>query len=115
VARRKEHTVLNSARRNGIDGVTPTLWYNRPAATWLEALPIGNGRLGGMVWGGINEEVVADAPARRMQGPFNESYQPLGSVRVRVDGPAEPAEYRRSLDLSEGIAGRALPGRWHHG
>lgn len=34
------------------------LWYDRPARKWLEALPIGNGRLGGMVFGGIQEERV---------------------------------------------------------
>ena len=32
------------------------LWYNRPAAKWTEALPIGNGRLGAMVFGGIQSE-----------------------------------------------------------
>jgi len=32
------------------------LWYRQPAATWNEALPIGNGRLGAMVYGGIQEE-----------------------------------------------------------
>lgn len=43
----------------------PVLWYTRPAATWDEALPIGNGRLGAMIHGGIgrdeyqlNEETV---------------------------------------------------------
>jgi alpha-L-fucosidase 2 len=29
-----------------------TLWYKNPAAQWVDALPIGNGRLGGMVFGG---------------------------------------------------------------
>lgn len=28
------------------------LWYRRPATQWVEALPLGNGRLGAMVWGG---------------------------------------------------------------
>ncbi|MDX6263522.1 MAG: hypothetical protein QOH84_5210, partial [Kribbellaceae bacterium] len=28
------------------------LWYSRPAERWFEALPIGNGRLGGMVYSG---------------------------------------------------------------
>ncbi len=32
------------------------LWYRRPATRWLEALPIGNGSLGAMVWGGADEE-----------------------------------------------------------
>jgi alpha-L-fucosidase 2 len=32
------------------------LWYRRPATRWVEALPLGNGRLGAMVWGGIEHE-----------------------------------------------------------
>ena len=34
------------------------LWYNRPAHTWVEALPIGNGRLGGMVYGNPSSERI---------------------------------------------------------
>jgi len=33
-----------------------TLWYTQPAAEWAQALPIGNGRLGAMVYGGIEQE-----------------------------------------------------------
>ncbi len=33
-----------------------TLWYRQPATEWLQALPIGNGRLGAMVFGGIEQE-----------------------------------------------------------
>jgi len=32
------------------------LWYKRPAANWNEALPVGNGRLGAMVFGGVENE-----------------------------------------------------------
>nr|WP_127575911.1 glycoside hydrolase family 95 protein [Paenibacillus barengoltzii] len=32
------------------------LWYGKPASEWNEALPIGNGRLGAMIFGGIAEE-----------------------------------------------------------
>ncbi|HVR19243.1 MAG TPA: glycoside hydrolase N-terminal domain-containing protein, partial [Polyangiaceae bacterium] len=32
------------------------LWYRRPAETWVEALALGNGRLGAMVFGGLEEE-----------------------------------------------------------
>jgi alpha-L-fucosidase 2 len=32
------------------------LWYRQPAKQWVEALPIGNGRLGCMVFGGIKDE-----------------------------------------------------------
>ncbi len=35
-----------------------SLWYRRPAAEWLESLPLGNGRLGASVFGGVEEERV---------------------------------------------------------
>ncbi|WP_029288438.1 glycoside hydrolase N-terminal domain-containing protein [Pedobacter sp. R20-19] len=35
-----------------------TLWYNQPAKNWNEALPIGNGRLGAMVFGRIEDELI---------------------------------------------------------
>jgi alpha-L-fucosidase 2 len=34
------------------------LWYRQPAAEWLEALPVGNGRLGAMVFGGVAREQI---------------------------------------------------------
>ncbi|MBD2722109.1 glycoside hydrolase family 95 protein [Hymenobacter armeniacus] len=34
------------------------LWYAQPAAKWTDALPIGNGRLGGMVYGGVGQERI---------------------------------------------------------
>jgi alpha-L-fucosidase 2 len=33
-----------------------TLWYRQPARTWNEALPVGNGRLGAMIFGGVECE-----------------------------------------------------------
>lgn len=37
-------------------GNNDVLWYRQPAEQWTEALPIGNGRLGAMVFGGIDRE-----------------------------------------------------------
>jgi alpha-L-fucosidase 2 len=34
------------------------LWYRNPAQKWTDALPIGNGRLGGMIYGGVQEEHI---------------------------------------------------------
>ena len=34
------------------------LWYTRPAKTWTEALPVGNGYMGAMVYGGVNTEHI---------------------------------------------------------
>jgi alpha-L-fucosidase 2 len=49
------------------------LWYRNPAPDWNEALPIGNGRLGAMIFGGVAEEhlqlndntLYSDEPGRR--------------------------------------------------
>jgi len=35
-----------------------SLWYRRPAQRWVEALAIGSGRLGAMVFGGVNRECL---------------------------------------------------------
>ncbi|MCX2836639.1 glycoside hydrolase family 95 protein [Salinimicrobium sp. MT39] len=34
------------------------LWYDKPAEKWVEALPVGNGRLGAMVYGDPQEEII---------------------------------------------------------
>src|SRR5215207_1436703 len=34
------------------------LWYAQPAAKWEEALPVGSGRMGAMVFGGTGEERI---------------------------------------------------------
>src|SRR6476469_9911790 len=34
------------------------LWYKQPAAAWTEALPIGNGRLGAMIFGNVKNELI---------------------------------------------------------
>ncbi len=35
-----------------------TLWYDKPAVAWEQALPIGNGRMGAMIFGGIDKERI---------------------------------------------------------
>ena len=52
------------------------LWYQRPAEAWTDALPIGNGRLGAMVFGGVereriqlNEESLWDGGPRDTNNP----------------------------------------------
>ncbi|HMP91571.1 MAG TPA: glycoside hydrolase N-terminal domain-containing protein [Phnomibacter sp.] len=64
-----------------------TLWYKAPATQWTEALPLGNGRLGAMVFGGVetdhiqfNEETLWTGEPRNynQQG----AYQYLDSIRA---------------------------------
>jgi len=38
---------------------TPSLWYSHPAAKWQNALPVGNGRLGALVFGRTDEEPIS--------------------------------------------------------
>ncbi len=64
----------------------PKLWYTQPAAEWVEALPVGAGRLGGMVFGGIGRERIqlnedtlwAGSPVDRDR---NSAYQHLPEIR----------------------------------
>jgi alpha-L-fucosidase 2 len=42
----------------GADAQPLSLWYDEPAAEWTDALPVGNGRLGAMVFGGISRERI---------------------------------------------------------
>ena len=137
--------------------MTQQLWYTQPAGHWTEALPIGNGRMGAMVFGGVagerlqlNEDTLwsgcpkdcdnpealqylpqvreavfagdyarADALMKHMQGPFNQSYLPLGDLYLDFGAPDcdpaqayrenplhpfDPLTYRRSLVLDTAMA-----------
>ena len=46
-------TLLSAAEKSGPD---LTLRYDKPATKWTEALPVGNGRIGAMVFGGTEDE-----------------------------------------------------------
>ncbi|SFD24645.1 glycoside hydrolase family 95 protein [Spirosoma endophyticum] len=58
----------------------PILWYKQPANQWVEALPIGNGRLGGMVFGGILEDHIQFNEATLWTGEPRE-YQREGAAQ----------------------------------
>ena len=48
------------------------LWYDKPATQWVEALPIGNGRLGAMVFGGTeNERLQLNEDTLYGGGPYD--------------------------------------------
>ena len=51
---RREQRFMTNQRTDAL-----TLWYDTPAAKWTDALPLGNGRLGVMLFGGIFEERLA--------------------------------------------------------
>ena len=66
--------ILISVGHLGFSTVLPSgqsLWYRQPAKEWVQALPVGNGRLGAMVYGGIAKEQIQ----------FNESTLWVGEPR----------------------------------
>src|SRR5688572_32345453 len=48
--------ILSSAVSHAQENLT--LWYKQPARNWNEALPIGNGRLGAMIFGNAIDEII---------------------------------------------------------
>jgi alpha-L-fucosidase 2 len=48
--------VLSTAGRAEDSSNWLSLWYRQPATNWVEALPVGNGRLGAMIFGGVERE-----------------------------------------------------------
>src|SRR5579871_5153756 len=64
-------------------GQAHSLWYTRPAGVWTEALPVGNGRLGAMVFGGVGEERIALNEATLWSGgPGKASVNPGASQHL---------------------------------
>ncbi|MFJ9915014.1 glycosyl hydrolase family 95 catalytic domain-containing protein [Actinacidiphila glaucinigra] len=72
-----------------------TLWYDKPAGQWLEALPLGNGRLGAMVFGGVETEQLQ-----------------LNEDTLWAGGPYEPANPQGLANLAE-IRRRVFAGEWN--
>ena len=78
-----------------------TLWYDRPAQTWTEALPIGNSRLGAMVYGTpsaerlqLNEETIWAGRPNNNANP--EALEYLPKVRKLV----WQGRYREAQDMA---------------
>lgn len=69
------------------------LWYRAPAAEWNQALPVGNGRLGAMAFGGVDRERVQ----------LNEASVWEGNADDR-NAPAAAASFRAARELA--LAGR---------
>jgi alpha-L-fucosidase 2 len=89
-----------SPPQGGGDARNATLWYAQPARNWNEALPVGNGRLGAMVFGGVADE--------RIQ--LNEDTVWAGEKRDRLNPAARAAvvEVRRLLNEGRIVEAEAL-------
>ncbi len=95
------------------------LWYSQPvgsakgAAPFInEALPIGNGRIGGLIAGGTARERIALNEDSLWAGDENPSgndhtmgtYQCLGNLFINLPGHENFADYRRDLDIGNALA-----------
>ena len=76
----------------------PILWYDKPAQYWEEALPLGNGRLGAMVYGNpVHEEIQLNEETVSAGSPYN-NYNPeaknaLSTIRQLIfDGKYPEAQ-----------------------
>jgi alpha-L-fucosidase 2 len=86
------------------------LWYRQPAKRWEEALPIGNGRIGAMVFGGIekeqiqiNEDSLWSGYPRDLNNPNSAKY--LEQVRKLIS----EGEYLKAQELID----QEMLGAWN--
>src|SRR2546425_10174723 len=59
------------------------LWYRQPATKWTEALPIGNGRLGAMVFGGVASERIQLNEDTIWAGEKRDRNNPEGAAKLK--------------------------------
>ena len=94
------------------------LWYEQPAERWLDSLPLGNGRLGAMVFGGIQQELFALNESTVWSGsPNSSNVNPTARMYLGVarqllfEGKYAEANAicDRHLSGSEGSYGTHLP------
>jgi alpha-L-fucosidase 2 len=83
------------------------LWYRTPANDWeREALPIGNGSIGAMVYGGVQTERLVLNEHSLWTGSDQDedtgAYQPLGDLRIEL-GQTQADDYRRELDIGQAV------------
>ncbi|SFC55784.1 alpha-L-fucosidase 2 [Parapedobacter composti] len=85
------------------------LWDDQPAKEWMtEAFPMGNGRIGGMVFGGTQQERIQFNELSLWTGDETNTgaYQAFGDIFIDFSGAdtgSVPSDYRRELDLMYAI------------
>lgn len=88
------------------------IWFDQPATNWAsEALPVGNGHLGSMIFGTPARERYQLNELSLWTGDDNPSgvyesmgaYQNFGDLFIDQDLPGEVSNFRRQLDLTDGL------------
>lgn len=95
------------AKQSKVPDGNLVLWYTQPAENWMtEALPIGNGRIGAMIFGGIEKERIQFNDKTLWTG--NEiqrgAYQNFGDIFIDFGKQKTVSDYYRSLDIEKSIA-----------
>lgn len=84
----------------------PRLWNDTPAAEWLAAFPIGNGQLGGMVFGGIQHERIGLNHERLWRGVTRDRTVPDVAKRLpEIQAAFFANDMARGAALAEEILG----------
>ena len=95
---------LDSFGANGVGSLK--LWYDKPAKDWMtEALPIGNGRLGGMIFGGIKSEHIQFNEISLWSGDEKETgaYQAFGDIFIDLNQSDTVNNYKRELNIDNAV------------
>lgn len=82
-----------------------TLHYRHPATTWMETLPIGNGRIGAMVYGGTTKETIALNEVTLWSGQYD-------AEANNLCGPARLKEMRQAFFDGNTALGNELATRY---
>ena len=86
---------------------TDFLWYNKPATVFEDALPLGNGRIGAMVYGGVEKERISLNEATLWTGyPVDPNMNPAAKNYLPLIREALFAEeYKKADSLTRFIQG----------
>ncbi|MEJ2884742.1 glycoside hydrolase family 95 protein [Pedobacter sp. GR22-6] len=85
---------------------TLKLWEDKPGKVWMtDAYPIGNGRIGGMVFGGVEQEHIQFNDNTLWTGNETDrgAYQAFGDLFIDFDSSAGFSNYHRELDISKAL------------
>ena len=89
------------------------LWYNKPSgATWENALPIGNGRLGAMIYGNVEKETIQLNEHTVWSGGPNRNDNPLALDSLAI---MRQLIFEGKQKDAERIAGRVIITKKSHG
>lgn len=77
------------------------LWYRRPAGPWVEALPVGNGRVGAMVFGRVRQErLQLNEGSLFAGGPYDPVNPAAAAALPRVRALIAEGRYREATELT---------------